>query len=253
MCQWRRSLRIAADCRDVCHHAQAEHPGLRYVFLTLTLRNCAGADLSKTLDAMFDGWQRLIQRQEVRGAMEGWFRSLEVKHSRSRDDWHPHFHAILAMVPGYFAGNRSKSYIVQARWCELWQEAMRLDYAPSVDIRTVRAKKGGSDALMGAVSEAAKYTTKAGDLLFENDLERQDRVVKELAKSVKGRRLAAYGGFLREVHRELKKKDADAEGADLVHVDEAGHVSKGCTCEVCGSTLWEHLFRWMKDVRDYVG
>jgi plasmid rolling circle replication initiator protein Rep len=248
MCQWRRSLRIVVDCRDVCHYALENTYDLRFLFLTLTIRNCLGTELSKTLNALFDGWDKFRRRQEFLQAIVGWFRNLEVKYSRKRDDWHPHFHAILGVRQDYFY-RKNIDYLSHDRLVELWQESLRVDYKPVIDIRVIKPQSDGSDALMSAVAETTKYITKVSDFIFPHNLARQDRVVLELAKAVKGRRLISYGGLLKEIHRELNK--LDIEQADLIHLN--GSVDQSCACAVCGSTLWLHVYKWIKELKEYVG
>ena len=67
----------------------------------------------------------------------GWTRGTEVtKGEDGPMTAHPHFHALLLVPPGYF----SKFYIKHEKWVELWQDAARLSYVPSVHIRRADAK-----------------------------------------------------------------------------------------------------------------
>jgi plasmid rolling circle replication initiator protein Rep len=53
-------------------------------------------------------------------------RSTEV--TRGKDgSAHPHFHCLLMVPPGYFAGH---NYLRQSTWVAMWRKAMRLDYDP---------------------------------------------------------------------------------------------------------------------------
>ncbi|EBG4887886.1 hypothetical protein FI012_24600, partial [Salmonella enterica subsp. enterica serovar Kentucky] len=132
VCQWRRSLMWQARFYQSLPAIQQAHPKARWLFLTLTVRNCPVGQLGETLTAMNAAWNRLRGRKEFRPVL-GWVRTTEV--TRGRDgSAHPHFHALLMVPPSMFA----KNYVKQARWVELWQEAMRLDYAPVVDVRTVK-------------------------------------------------------------------------------------------------------------------
>ena len=60
LCQWRRSLKVFYEVSQVMDAMEADHKNLVPLFLTLTLRNCKAetGDLSKTLDAVFQGWYR---------------------------------------------------------------------------------------------------------------------------------------------------------------------------------------------------
>src|SRR5690606_10304521 len=145
---------------------------------------------------------------------------LEVTRNQRRGDYHPHFHVLLAVKPSYFGGG----YIKQAEWVQLWQEAMRVDYRPVVDVRTVKAKRS-SQTVEGAVAEIGKYAVKPSDYLVE-DPDEAAAAVEVLDGALKNRRLVAYGGLFREIRRELHMKDP--ETADLIEIDEDGIIPEGC-------------------------
>ena len=135
VCQWRRSLMWQARFYQSLPAIQEAHPKARWLFLTLTVRNCPVGQLGETLTAMNAGWQRLKDRKDFK-PVTGWVRTTEV--TRGRDgSAHPHFHALLMVPPSMLSG---VNYVKQARWVELWQESMRLDYTPVVDVRTVKSK-----------------------------------------------------------------------------------------------------------------
>jgi len=102
---------------------------------------------------------------------------------------HPHLHALLVVPPAYF----SRGYIRQTRWRELWMMSARLDYAPVVDVRNVYRKGGdASDSAppVAAVCEAAKYATKATDVLALGPQ------LPELHHQLRGLRLIGVSGAL---------------------------------------------------------
>jgi hypothetical protein len=82
---------------------------------------------------------------------------------------HPHLHCLLLVRPSYW----SRDYVRQLQWQQEWQMAARLDYPPVVDVRRAKAKPGaesqGETAPVAAVVEAAKYASKATDLLQLGD------------------------------------------------------------------------------------
>ena len=72
-------------------------------------------------------------------------------------------------------------------------------------------------AIEAAVQETAKYSVKDADYLtgnLKNDLE----VVKDLEEGLYRKRMVAYGGLLKEIHKELNLDDI--EEGDLVRVDD---------------------------------
>lgn len=82
VCQWRRSLMWQARFYQSLPKIVQEHPKARWLFLTVTVRNCAIGDLADTLTAMNAGWGRLVKRQEFVPVL-GWVRTTEV--TRGKD------------------------------------------------------------------------------------------------------------------------------------------------------------------------
>jgi plasmid rolling circle replication initiator protein Rep len=183
--------------------------------LTLTVRNCQITDLRATLRDMNAAWHRLVKRPEFR-AVQGWIRATEVTRARNGDA-HPHFHALMMVPPAYFG----RHYVTQNRWTELWQECMRLDYTPVVDVRTVKAKPGSaagpSDALRQAAAETLKYATKPSDLVADADW------LLEMTRQVHKLRFVATGGVLKNV---LRIEDETDEAMALADDESDNPASK---------------------------
>lgn len=199
VCQWRRSLMWQARFYSALPVVQAANPKARWVLLTLTVRNCEIGELGEALKAMNEAWHRFIKRQEFK-PVKGWVRTTEV--TRGKDgSAHPHFHALLMVQPSFFA----KDYTKQSRWVELWQECARLDYAPNVDIRAVRPKRGQdpSDALSGAVAETLKYAVKPADMTADADW------FLEMTRQVHKKRFVAAGGALKDVFKLGQETEQD--------------------------------------------
>jgi len=225
VCQWRRSLMWQARFLKALPSIEAAHPTARWLFLTLTVRNCAIADLRQTLQSMNQAWHRLVKRPEFAGNVRGWIRTTEV--TRGRDDSaHPHFHCLLMVKPSYFG----KGYVTQSRWTDLWRECARLNYRPIVDIRTVKARRGapGETPLRQALKETLKYAVKPSDM--EGDW------LLELTRQVHRLRFVASGGVLKSVLRE-----SDESEQDLLLADEDGEGGDPAL-----------FFDWRREIRRYV-
>lgn len=201
MCSWRRSLLIAHQLKEVAHETVQRKP-VRWLFLTLTVKNCDAADLQDTLSYMMKSWERLSRRKPFKNAVLGWFRGLEITRNTFEDTYHPHFHILLAVEPSYFT-NKDK-YLTKDDWADLWQKSLKVDYQPIVDIRRVKNKRDvskemaileqkgvgiGEDGIISeselagsAVAELAKYATKADDFL----------VYKEYRKKQEGKKVVLY-------------------------------------------------------------
>lgn len=248
ICTWRRSLKIYSQTREIVDEI-ARRYGFRWVMLTLTVKSVESSQLSAALDLLMDGWNRLIRLKAVQGICKGWYRSLEIvhdcapfitpemwdgcpeKHIKSRKTWykshgysvgdpnptynlyHPHIHALICVVPSYFSG---RSYIKQADWAEMWGKALRVDYVPRVDIRSV--KGATMEEISSAVCEVAKYAAKDSDYIIPDDWDLTVETVRTLDSAIDGRRLVAYGGIMRLIKRELGQDDA--EDGSLVHVGD---------------------------------
>ncbi|MBW1012207.1 protein rep, partial [Escherichia coli] len=219
ICQWRRPLMWQARFYQSLPKIVAEYPDARWLFLTLTVRNCPITELGDTLTVMNAAFQRLKDRKEFRGVL-GWVRTTEV--TRGKDgSAHPHFHTLLMVSPSMLSGD---GYVKHARWVELWRDCLRVEYDPNVDIRVVKSRKpkdGESlpcsvvDQLRGVVVETLKYSTKPADRLVDPEW------FLELTRQVHKRRFVATGGVLkdvlqleRETNEDLIMADGMAEGAD---------------------------------------
>lgn len=227
VCQWRRSLMWQARFYQALPGVVEAHPKARFVFLTLTVRNCPITELRDTLGAMNTAWQRLIKRKEFK-AVKGWLRSTEV--TRGQDgSAHPHFHALLMVSPKYFASQ----YVTHGQWAELWRDCLRVDYLPNVDIRTVKKRKpkdGQLDAfesytvaeeLNAAVSETLKYAVKPDDMT-----EGSPDWFLELTRQTHKLRFIATGGALKNILRLDQESDQDLalQGITEALDDEEGQA-----------------------------
>lgn len=222
MCSWRRSLKIFGQVSKVMDQALVEKE-YRFLFLTLTCKNVEGERLSETLDLLFKSYVKLMRRKKVKKAVKGWFRALEVTHnldrySTSYDTYHPHFHIVLMVNKSYF--NDSSSYISHSEWVELWKSCMSVDYSPNVDIKAF--KSNSKEITAKSVSEVAKYTVKSSDIIVKKkdgsvDEKLTDSAVFILDNALAHRRLVAFGGVLKDIHKALKLDDV-LDG-DLVNTD----------------------------------
>lgn len=196
VCQWRRSLMWQARFYQSLPVIVQERPKARWLFLTLTVRNMPVSELRDALQHMNKSWQRLIKRKEFK-AVQGWIRTTEI--TRGKDgSAHPHFHILLMVPPSWFRG---QTYVKQQRWVELWGDCLQVDYAPTVDIRTVKPRHDGAsgsaitEQLRGAVSETLKYAVKPSDMVDDPDW------FLTMTEQVHNLRFIATGGALKNCLR----------------------------------------------------
>lgn len=227
LCSWRRSLKVYRNTMRIMERLDASQK-YGYIFLTLTMRNCRPSELNAELNRIFAGWNKLNQYKAFKQAVKGWYRGLEVTHDteqiitperyyaaekvyKSRcihigdvnpnyDTYHPHIHAVLVVNKSYFT---SRDYISAAEFVGLWRKACGFDYDPIVDIRKVKG------SMQKAVAEISKYSAKSVDYIIPDDMPLSVSSVETLDVALGGRRLAAYGGIMRQIFRELKLEDSE--------------------------------------------
>jgi plasmid rolling circle replication initiator protein Rep len=212
MCQWRRSLKVFGQMTKIMAHLVPKN--YAYIFLTLTVRNCEGQDLSETVTHVLESWKRLMYARSVKQVSQGFYRTFEVTHnvdysSKDFDTFHPHIHAILAVNTSYFT---SRDYLSQAEWTSLWKDAARLDYDPMVNVKKVKGNTAD------AVAEVSKYATKADDFIIPSDWELTTDTVRILDEALNNRRFIAFGGAFKSAHKALNLDDAD--NGDLIHTGD---------------------------------
>lgn len=189
VCQWRRSLNTYRNLAKV--YSDAEMKGLKHLFVTLTIRNVAAADLRQTLESLSAAYSKMMRRKKFRTIIEGYARTIEV--TKGKDGtFHPHIHAIWTVAPNY--GHRQ--YISQAQLCEEWAAALQLDYIPICHIEKIKALDGK------AVAEVAKYSVKPSDYLG-NSIRATADIIEEIDPALDGRRFISLGGKVREVKRKI--------------------------------------------------
>lgn len=229
VCQWRRSLQWQARVYQALPRLMADFPESRFIFTTFTIRNCRVENLRYTLGQLALAWKRLIQLRTWPAL--GWVRSVEI--TRAKDGTaHPHYHALL-MTPGsYF----TTGYLKQWEWAELWQQSLRVDYTPVVDVRVVkqgtkrsalRVNNVSVSHMWKIVTEILKYQVKVSDMLRDTKwfLAMADQVVKT--------RAVAVGGVLKKYLRE--HADLTSEPGEEVPSEEAQRL----------------FFGWKQEVRRY--
>ncbi len=174
-CEWRRTRALRAKLIQGLRLHATENPKTTAIFLTLTVKNCHILELRNTIKHLHYSYKRLTL---IKGFPTNiWFRRTEVTIGKDKmgqasiipAQFHPHIHILLLVGPSYWG----REYWSQLRWQQEWQMAARLNYSPIVDVKRAYTKqsrsKRGLDGTLAATLEAAKYSTKASDLLKLGD------------------------------------------------------------------------------------
>jgi plasmid rolling circle replication initiator protein Rep len=207
VCQWRRSLMWQAKVYQALPALVKDYPDIRFLFMTLTVRNCEVKDLRATLTHMAQSWQRLTQLRSW--PARGWVRAVEITRSERYRTAHPHYHCLLMVPPAYFQGD----YLKQDQWAALWQQSLRVNYRPVVDIRAVKLTLPPDSQRVNnlpknmweAVAEILKYAVKPSDMVRDHDW------FLGLVEQLHRTRAVAVGGVLKRYIRERDRKDLTSE------------------------------------------
>lgn len=249
MCQWRKSLVIRKQLIELVKDHRKEYLTDIPLLLTLTVLNEKGERVTPTIDQMNVAWRRLMQLKPVKKVIHSWFRSMEITYNEERDDYHPHFHALLMVPRNYFYKKRGM-YIPRDEWLKLWQQSMRDDRITQVDIRSMKCDTDAE--LEASIGEVAKYMTKPSSYIFENDFGKKEanpKVVEELHYATRGRRLIGFGGYFNKIRK--AKKMIDVEKADLVDVNGEG-IEATCHCKKCQKEMVEKIYNWYETADRYL-
>jgi plasmid rolling circle replication initiator protein Rep len=230
VCQWRGALMWQARVYLTLPQLIKDYPNIRFLFLTLTIRNCRIENLRVTLKLLARGWKRLTDLPAW--PARGWVRSVEI--TRGKDgSAHPHYHCLLVVPPAYFQGG----YLAQEQWAELWRQCLRIDYKPVVDVRVVQPERRLASGkivpatwnMWGAVVEILKYAVKPSDMVRDHDW------FLQLTDQIHHTRAVAVGGILRRYIREQGREDLTAEPGEKPPLEEAERL----------------FFGWKREMRKY--
>jgi plasmid rolling circle replication initiator protein Rep len=231
VCQWRRSLRWQAKIYRALPKLRRDFPDTRFLFLTLTIKNCPVHELRKTLDLLHRGWARLIKLRSW--PARGWVRAVEITRSQRDRTAHPHYHCLLMVPPAYFQSD----YLKQEEWRDLWQQCLRISYRPIVDIRVVRLALVPDSHrvnplpknMWAAVAEILKYAVKPSDMVRDHDW------FLALTDQLHYTKPVAIGGILKHYIKERERDDLTQEPGE----------------EPAEDTSERLFFGWKQQVRRY--
>lgn len=228
-CAWRRSLKCFGQISSVLDWVESHDSDIKYLFLTLTVRNVRGTDLSCCIDDMSAAFKRLSNNKAWKRRVKGAIKTLEITYNRDADTYHPHYHLILAVSKSY-AKKGTDDYWRTEDWAAAWKKSARLPYTPTVHIERVKGRKD-------AVAETAKYMTKSEDYLIEDSPIDTDRVVEVLSRQLKGKRLISFNGIFGRARKALELEDI-----------ESGDLTDKLRDDVATAVYWCH---WQVGIGKY--
>lgn len=213
LCQKRKSLKTFSDFKRIME-ALTDY---RFVHLVLTVPNCSADELPFVLDHMQIASTALFNHSYCKAAFKGVARFTEVTYNPYRNDYHPHFHCLIAVNKSYAT---SRDYIKRERLRSLWTYyynkassgnlfKRRADDGVIAFVAAMMAHKKPEEQYQiyisfadeGALPEIAKYCVKP--LAFDIDLNKLAPVLEALFIGLHNRRMVQLYGVIREAAHNL--------------------------------------------------
>lgn len=203
-CAKRRSLKAYASGMKLFEELEKN---FAFLHLVLTVKNCSIEQLRDTIKKMNKASSELFKSDLCKGVFKGVLRCLEVTVNFNKNDYHPHFHCLVAVNKSYFT---SRNYVpvkdLRKAWADLIGQTDSVIYMGKIK----EPEK--------AVAEICKYCIKPFDI---SDTERAALYYERLYFATKHLRYTQSFGVIRDVLRKLRidfeeaKLDLDGEEFDL--------------------------------------
>ncbi len=194
MCAWRKARKDALGLSLMMQYIKQKEDK-QFIFLTLTTPNVMSEYLENEIQTYNYAFQKMFKRKKVNSITKGYVRKLEITYNAERDDYHPHFHVLIAVNRSYFTDKRY--YMSQKEWLNLWRDVTGNPDITQVHVQ--RVKQNNQKELY----EMAKYTGKDSDYLSNQ------KVFDTYYKSLKGKQVLVYSGLFKEARKKLKDGDLD--------------------------------------------
>ena len=214
MCQWRRSLKLFSQVSKITDYINNQNNQVRYLFITLTQKNCCGSELvqeinkiNKSFSLLVDKTKRVQPATKFKKMLLGYIKSTEITYNPKTKTYHPHLHCIFAVQGEYF---NKANYINKNTWRAIWADLLKIDYLPQVNVQAIKPARQQK-----AVAELAKYPAKVSSILNLPEAQAV-QVVMDLTTLCYKRRFVAFGGIFKKIKALLKMQDIEAENVDLV-------------------------------------
>lgn len=227
MCQWRRSLKLFSQVSKITDYINQQNNQVRYLFITLTQKNCNGSELvqeinkiNKSFSLLVDKTKHVQPATKFKKMLLGYIKSTEVTYNPKTKTYHPHLHCIFAVQGEYF---NKENYINKNSWRAIWADLLKVDYLPQVNVQAIKPARQQK-----AVAELVKYPAKVSSILNLPQMQAV-QVVMDLTTLCYKRRFVAFGGIFKKTKALLKMQDVEAENADLVgagNIKEFNYVAR---------------------------
>lgn len=226
-CSWLKAKRTAFELLELIKVVEYTEK-LAFIFITLTVPNVSREKLREEIECFNKSFKRLFETKKFKAFNKGFIRKLEITYNEERNDYHPHFHLVVAVNKSYFT---SRDYMSKRRLLELWQRATRNPAITQVDIKPCRMDT------VKQVMELATYSAKQGDLYSSKE------VFDGFYEGLFRKKLLVYNGIFKEY-----KKKIDTGEVDPAQVIELNQLLEEATKEFY--LQWEKDNYLIADERD---
>src|SRR5699024_9958463 len=96
ICAWKKSRKDTLALSVMMAYLKLEKKK-EFIFLTLTAPNVRAEELNDEIKHYNHSFKKLMERKEVKNIVKGYDRKLEITYNEERDDYHPHFHVLIAV------------------------------------------------------------------------------------------------------------------------------------------------------------
>ena len=204
-CSWLKAKRTAFELLELIKVVEYTEK-LAFIFITLTVPNVSREKLREEIECFNKSFKRLFETKEFKAFNKGFIRKLEITYNEERNDYHPHFHLVVAVNKSYFT---SRDYMSKRRLLELWQRATRNPNITQVDIKPCRMDT------IKQVMELATYSAKQGDLYSSKE------VFDGFYEGLFRKKLLVYNGIFKEYKKKIEVGEVDpAEVMELNQILE---------------------------------
>lgn len=204
ICSWLKARKNAFEILELLKAIEVKEK-LTFIFITLTVPNVPKDKLSDEITNFNKSFKRLFETKEFKAFNKGFIRKLEITYNEERNDYHPHFHLIVAVNKSYFT---SRDYMSKRRLLELWQRATRNPAITQVDIKPV---KMGS---IKEVMEIATYSAKQSELYSSKE------VFDGFYEGLYRKKLIVYNGIFKDYRKLQETKQLELNDTGLEEMKE---------------------------------
>lgn len=226
-CSWLKAKRTAFELLELIKVVEYKEK-FAFLFITLTVPNVPKESLREEIENFNISFNRLWKTKEFKAFNKGFIRKLEITYNEERNDYHPHFHLVVAVNKSYFT---SRDYMSKRRLLELWQRATRNPNITQVDIKPCRMDT------VKQVMELATYSAKQGELYSSKE------VFDGFYEGLFRKKLLVYNGIFKEY-----KKKIEVGEVNPAEVIELNQILEEATREIC--LMWEKSSYLLADERE---